>query len=115
LPGTTTDILSEYQKAHIFALPSLYESFGLATAEAMAHCLPVIGFADCPGTNELITNGKNGLLLEGDDRVGALAEALKAYINDENLRVSYGHHARKYVSKFSPEKIVDDWYDIIQN
>lgn len=114
LPGTTTDISSEYQKAHIFALPSLYESFGLATAEAMAHGLPVIGFADCPGTNELITNGENGLLLEGDDRSTALSDALESLIKDAGLRVSYGLQARKYKKKFSYKKKIDDWEQLLR-
>lgn len=83
LPGTTKEIGAEYAAAQLFVLPSLYESFGLVTAEAIAHGLPVIGFADCPGTNELIEDGKNGILVavtnDGErvkDASGARAAAL---------------------------------------
>ena len=70
LPGATIKINTEYSASHIFALPSIYESFGLATAEAMAHGLPTLGFESCPGTNELIVNNSNGLLIkENGNRV----------------------------------------------
>ena len=115
LPGTTKEIDKEYQKAHIFALPSRYESFGLATAEAMAHGLPVIGFADCPGTNELIEDGANGLLVYGDDRVITFANALEKLIISKDLRYSFGQKGIITVEKFAPKKIVGIWEEFIRD
>lgn len=40
-------------------MPSAYESFGLATAEA----LPPVCFVDCLGSNELIEHEVNGPLV----------------------------------------------------
>lgn len=44
IPGAKRDVSSEYNNAQIFVVPSKFESFGLALAEALAHGLPAIGF-----------------------------------------------------------------------
>ena len=113
LAGTTSDIESEYQKAHIFALPSRYESFGLATAEAMAHGLPVIGFADCPGTNELISHDINGLLVKGSDRAEVFSLGLKKLIDEPDLRAAFGADGIRRVNVYIPDNIVEKWESVL--
>lgn len=107
--GTTSYISEEYSKADIFALPSYYESFGLATAEAMAHGVPPIGFADCPGTNEIIAHDQDGLLVEGINSVDKFAEALEQLMKQEKLRKKLGSNAKESVKKFQPNNILDEW------
>lgn len=113
LAGTTRDIEAAYASAQIFVMSSLYEVFGVATAEALAHGLPAIGFADCPGTNELIEDGVNGILVEGDDRTGRLAEALTRLIEDADLRAELGCNGPKSVERFAPAAIVDQWETLL--
>ena len=113
LPGITAEIEEEYCAAHIFALPSLYESFGLVTAEAMAHGLPAIGFADCPGTNALIVHEQNGLLVGEGDRVEIFAQGLKRLMDDASLREKMGREGVKTVEQYHPEVIVDQWEALI--
>ena len=105
LAGSTSEIGTEYQAAHIFALPSTYESFGLATAEAMAHGLPAIGFADCPGTNELISHDQDGLLVQGSDRIAAFAQGLKTLMDSHDLRAQLGLQARERIKPFHLDAI----------
>ncbi|MFL6857631.1 MAG: glycosyltransferase family 4 protein [Allosphingosinicella sp.] len=115
IPGREPDIEREYAAAQIFVMPSLYESFGLATAEALAHGLPVIGFADCPGTNELVRDQVNGLLVAGEDRVAALAAALRELIESEALRVRLGDAAPATVERFSVTGIADRWETLLES
>lgn len=114
LAGTTNKIENEYQSAQIFALPSRYESFGLATAEAMSHKLPVIGFKDCPGTNEIIEHKKNGWLVSGDDKVTEFANALKALMLGDDMRDKMGREGLSYVTRFHPSEIVNQWEKVIK-
>ncbi|MFP4465196.1 MAG: glycosyltransferase family 4 protein [Alphaproteobacteria bacterium] len=114
LPGTTAEIDKEYQGAHIFALSSKYESFGLATAEAMAHGLPAIGFGSCPGTNELIVHNQNGLLVEEGDRVAAFAQGLERLMRDDQLRVDLGKRGLETVKKFHLDEIVGQWEALVK-
>lgn len=111
LPGVTAQIDDEYRQASAFVLSSRYESFGLATAEAMSHGLPVVGFADCPGTNELVADGRSGLLVDpGVDRVQALAAVLDRLLGDPALRERLGDAGRRSIDdRFSPRRVGDAW------
>jgi glycosyltransferase involved in cell wall biosynthesis len=86
LPGSIEDISSEYAAAQLFVLPSHYESLGLVVIEALAHGLPAVGFADCPGVNQLIKSGQNGILVSSTDRVAALAQGLKSLMANDEAR-----------------------------
>jgi len=113
LPGAVSEIEQEYQKAHIFALPSTYESFGLATAEAMAHGLPTIGLQRCPGTNELIIHEQNGFLVAEDNEFENLKTGLKKLMESATLRKDLGTQGLETVKKFAPENILKQWETII--
>jgi len=115
LPGATPEIEREYMDAQIFAMPSHYESFGLATAEAMAHGLPAVGFADCPGTRERIRHGTNGFLAVGQDRVNGLAGALRQLMDSADLRAKLGANARVSVADFSPSSVFALWENLLWN
>lgn len=107
------DIASEYSKSQIHAIPSYHEGCPNALCEAMTHGLPSVGFADCPGVNELIVNGKNGFLVERYNGVENLSLALEKLILDEELRVSFGEQALKESKLlFDPDKIFSKWVKI---
>ena len=111
--GAVTDMAAEYNRAQILAMSSRYESFGLATAEALAHGVPAIGFADCPGTNELILDSVNGLLVPPGDRVIGLAGGLGRLMEDAELRRSLGEAGPQSVARFSLEAIVSQWEELL--
>lgn len=115
--GFTRNIEEKYLSSDIFVLPSRYEAFGLVTVEAMMHGLPVIGFADCPGTNSLIENQKNGLLINvEDDRVQALANGMRYLINDPVYRKTLGKNAQAWAQdRFSIDKIVNQWENLFNS
>jgi len=114
LLGPVSDVGPLYRRASIFAMASRYESFGLAMAEALAHGLPVIGFADCPGINELIEDKRNGLLLKGlGDRTSLLTQALASLMKNEQLRLELGQSAGGSVRKYALEPTADRWVDLL--
>ncbi len=110
LQGTVKDIRSEYLSAQLFVLPSLYESFGMVVAEALVHGLPVVGFADCSGINQLIRHNENGLLVAGEDRVESLANALKSLMLNDGERCRLGAASVNWlVEKYDINTILDMW------
>lgn len=117
MPGTTSAIADEYNGADIFAITSRYEAFGLVTAEAMSHSLPVVGFADCAGTNELIETEKTGLLVTpGKNRVSALATTLSRLMADPLLRKNLGAAGREAVkTRFSLQEVCDQWEALLNS
>jgi len=96
-------------------MPSSYESFGLATAEALAAGLPAVGFADCPGTNEIIQDGVNGLLARGPDRTEALAAGLSRLMGEPALLAELSSRAQQSVAEYEAEGIVMRWEELLQS
>lgn len=83
--GFVSDIRQTLQAADIFVLPSRWEGWPLALAEAMAAGLPCIG-ADAPGIRDIIQQGQTGLLAPAEDPA-ALEEAIVRLANDADLRL----------------------------
>ncbi len=68
--------------------PSVTETFGIVTLEAMACGVPVVG-ADAPGTSSLIIDGLNGRLIQPGDIAG-FADAVAHYAADPGERAAAG-------------------------
>ncbi len=113
LPGVVGDMDAVYKSAHLFVMPSRFESFGLVTAEAMSHALPVIGFADCSGTNELVKDGKTGVLVE-ERTASDLASAIRVLIDGPALRQQYGNYGHGGAQKFSSEAVCMEWLQYLE-
>ena len=99
LKGKKDNIKEEIYKSSIYILPSLYEGMPNALMEAMALGLPVIA-TDCPcgGPKFLIDNGKNGLLVEVNNKEELLNAILK-YINEPEFALQCGNNANRDMKK----------------
>ncbi|MDP4795395.1 MAG: glycosyltransferase family 4 protein [Rhodospirillales bacterium] len=82
------DIHQAYQSADIFCLPSAEEGFGMVVLEAMASGLPVV-ISDQVGAGDLITDGKNGMIVPYNDET-ALSNALLRLVENAGLRSDLG-------------------------
>ena len=79
--------------------PSVTETFGIVTLEAMSCGVPVVG-ADSPGTANLIVDGLNGRLIAEDD-IDSFADAIANYVAWPVERVAAGAAAYSSAAKCS--------------
>lgn len=97
-----------YQEASLFVLPSLNEGMSNAMLEALASGLPIIA-TETGGTNELLENGENGLIIKMEDAPD-LAEKIEIILKDDMLRQKMGLVSRQRAEKMSWEKVAQNYY-----
>ncbi len=95
-----------FERATAFVMPSVYEPFGVAIIEAMAHRLPCIGTAT-GAIPELIEAGTTGFLIEPGDE-DALLDRLRLLAADPALGRRLGEAGfRRYERRFTWESVAD--------
>lgn len=97
------DKLAALAAADLFVLPSLFESFGNAAAEAVAAGLPVL-LTDTCGIAQQI-HGRAGMSVPVDQT--ALALALRALLTDASQRARVTRHRNDVLAKLSWREPLD--------
>lgn len=114
---TFTGHVSEEEKVRlmssckIFAIPSLFESFGLAVAEAMTYGKPVVA-SDVGGLPEVVGDG--GILVPPRSP-SDIAAALNRLLKDDDLRHDMGQRAKRHIARFSWDNIASRMEQIYRN
>ena len=112
---STPDIFKVYARSHLFAIPSQWEGFPNALAEALAHGLPAVGFRNAAGVADLITDGENGWMASGLANENTLAETLEAAMANARERARRGAQAAESITVYSPEAQYDRWTRLIHS
>lgn len=109
--GDREDIPDILAISDIVILSSKFEALGLSLIEAMAAKKPVIG-TDVSGIREIITDGKNGFLVNfKDDK--KMAEAILRLLNDSKLRQKMGENGYQFVKeKFLLRRMIKDYQNL---
>lgn len=104
----TKRIQDKYLLASIMMLPSRSEGFGMVIIEAMACGLPVISF-NCPhGPADIITQDKDGFLVESEN-TDAFAKKLEALMLSNELREKIGARGKETAKQYAPLAIATQW------
>ncbi len=105
-PGRVSEAEKErlLSNCRVFAMPSLFESYGLAVAEAMSWGKPVVA-SRVGGLPEVVGDG--GILCRPRDPL-AIAAALNYMLKNDQARHEYALRARKHIQRFSWTNVVRD-------
>lgn len=92
------NLLSTYQNALLFIIPSFQEGLCIAGLEALACGIPVIS-TKCGGPEEYIIDGYNGYLVENNNLNDMIIKITNFLNLDENEKRKMSNNARNYIAK----------------
>jgi len=106
-------VYSFMRSCGMFVLPSRYEGFPNVLLEAMSCCTPVISSNCKSGPSEIITNGRDGLLVPtGDVRI--LSDTMRSLMMSRRLRDELGNNAITVRDRYRLETIGSRWDEEIR-
>lgn len=113
LPGAIPreELLSELKKSDLFVLNTSFESFSFQTVEAMHLMVPVIA-TNTGNLNEILENGKEGILVEPNNEEQILS-AIKKIDEDKNFRDLIIRNAKSKSEKFSITETLNHLVEVI--
>ncbi len=110
---STDELAALYHLVDVFVMPSVVELQSIATMEAMASHLPVIG-ANAMALPYLIHPNKNGFLFEPGNSLD-LSEKLLKILADEKLKVRMGNKSFEYVQEHDMAKVVKKFEELYES
>jgi UDP-glucose:(heptosyl)LPS alpha-1,3-glucosyltransferase len=103
--GVTRETEKYYLASDIFAMPSKFDTFGIAVLEAMMAGLPVI-ITRTVGAKDLIDSGVHGFILAESPSAFDLSEKFAFLMKKEN-RMKMGEKAKQVALQCTWDKTVD--------
>jgi len=101
-------LTSLYQRAAVFAFPSLDEGFGIPVLEAMAFGVPVL----TSNRSALPEVAGDAALLVDPSRTDEIAEGLRRLIQDEDLRADLAKRGRLRAAEFPWNRAAQQTYQV---
>lgn len=109
-------VADAYLTANLFAIPSRWEGFPNALAEAQSYGLPAIGFANACGVSDLIGSNESGWLVDvSDNDLDAYAMSLNEAMAQNDERRIRGLLAKEKMTKYSSHNQVAKWISLINS
>jgi glycosyltransferase involved in cell wall biosynthesis len=105
-------VVELFRAADATILSSSWENFPHTVVEALAVGTPVLAM-DAGGVAEVVRDGVNGLLVPRGD-TAALADAVRRYFGDSELRQRLREHAAESVTDYSAERVFARLEDVLR-
>ena len=110
---TGTDLAAHYASADVFLFPSITETYGNVTMEAMASGLAVVAY-NYAAAEEHIRHNRNGLLADFDNAPRFIRLAAELVSEPERMR-SLGHNARLTAEAIRWDGVYDRFEQVLLN
>ncbi len=105
------DLAGHFASADLFLFPSLTETFGNVTIEAMAAGVPTVAF-DYGAARAHLCDREHGRLVAPDDEAGFVAAAVELAIDDAGRR-AMGVAARRAALDLQPRRVARDFVGLL--
>lgn len=108
-----TQLQGYFRHAKAYVMPSRYEAYGIAFAEALCFGLPVIA-RNAFAMKEIVEHGRNGYLMEQDsDSAEELAQLINKALANSDMQRYVQEHREEYQRYYSWQRVAEDMLAII--
>lgn len=110
--GLRRNVSDYYAKARFICMTSVFEGWGMSLTEGMAYgCIPC-AYGTYEAVYDIIDNNECGFIIK-PFVPQEMADKIQLLINDEERLQSFAQKAQQKVQQFTPEKIVDQWENLL--
>lgn len=109
--GQVPDLYNRYKDYSFMVMTSRYEGFPMTLLEASANSIPMISFDIMTGPNEIIINGKNGILCS-DESNHEIINAIQSLMESPNVRCEMANQCLNKLEQFSINTITRQWEEL---
>lgn len=89
-----------FRNADVFVFPTLEDTWGVVTLEAMLLGKPILCSSGA-GTAEMVVNGKNGYIFAPDDP-DRLADLMQKFLDNPDSILSMGKQSQQIMAQYTP-------------
>jgi glycosyltransferase involved in cell wall biosynthesis len=107
------ELSMHYASADVFLFPSMTETFGNVTVEAMASGLGIVAY-DYAAAREVLHHGGSALLARFGDAAAFVGHA-EALARDPGLAATLGRAARQRAESLTWDRIVEDFEAVLRD
>lgn len=112
LIGNVKDMDKQYQNAAMFVMTSEMEGLPMVLLEARSWGLPMISFDIMTGPSDIITDKKNGYLIDSYN-IEKMTLKIEKLISNKALRESFSAKTQEGIEKFELSWILRRWKKVI--
>lgn len=109
-----TNVEPIYNSAQLLLLTSRFEGASLVTMEAQSYGVPVISYDINYGPSDLLVDNTSGFLVPNGN-VQILADKIKAYFSDSEMRAEMSEAAYNNAKRFSGNEVWKLWQKYVIN
>lgn len=114
LEGSRSNVEDYYEVASFICLTSYYEGWGMSLTEGMQYgCIPFT-FNNYGAASDIIDDGINGCLIKPYN-IKSYAYRLSELMQNDTKRIQISNAAMEKVQRFSVDKVVDKWEELIKS
>jgi len=101
-----------FQSSDVFVFPTLEDTWGLVTLEAMALGKPVL-CSKWAGTAEMVAEGINGYVFD-PNQPEQIAQGMRRFIDKPELIQTMGEKSQEIMSPHTPEAVCEFFTDVVE-
>lgn len=113
IEGNVSNVDDYYKSSSLFVMTSRFEGLPMTLLEAKSYGLPIVSFDCLTGPSDIVTDDKNGYLVELGD-INKMYKQINGLINNEKLLNTFKDNSKIDIGKFELKSVLYKWIELLK-